>query len=184
MASGQFNNTQYTWLIVIAAIKMHCTTHARSTNISHTSARIPFHLRLSLASNCHWNRPLFLEHLSTTFVATQLPFAFRIGNYSAVGASIPLSTATAAGREMSSKRLWKCQGVKQCLNFFLWLQWRRDSEQIDYLCVSAERDTRFRTNQLSSKMSFWSFWRQGPGWEYETELPDWAKIDWVDYDCE
>lgn len=21
---------------------------------------------------------------------------------------------------------------------------------------------------------------QGPGWDYETELPEWAKFDWVD----
>lgn len=21
---------------------------------------------------------------------------------------------------------------------------------------------------------------QGPGWEYETELPDWASIDWIE----
>lgn len=21
---------------------------------------------------------------------------------------------------------------------------------------------------------------QGPGWEFETELPDWARVDWVE----
>lgn len=26
----------------------------------------------------------------------------------------------------------------------------------------------------------WVFILQGPGWEYETELPDWAKIEWVE----
>lgn len=25
---------------------------------------------------------------------------------------------------------------------------------------------------------------QGPGWEYETPLPEWAKVDWIDYDTE
>lgn len=25
---------------------------------------------------------------------------------------------------------------------------------------------------------------KGPGWEYETDLPDWASIDWIDEDCE
>lgn len=25
---------------------------------------------------------------------------------------------------------------------------------------------------------------QGPGWEYETELPDWARVDWTDVDQE
>lgn len=23
---------------------------------------------------------------------------------------------------------------------------------------------------------------QGPGWDYETELPEWAKVDWIDSD--
>lgn len=25
---------------------------------------------------------------------------------------------------------------------------------------------------------------QGPGWEYETELPEWARVDWHDGDFE
>lgn len=24
------------------------------------------------------------------------------------------------------------------------------------------------------------FYLQGPGWEFETELPEWAKVDWVE----
>lgn len=26
------------------------------------------------------------------------------------------------------------------------------------------------------------FCLQGPGWEFETELPEWAKVDWVEPD--
>lgn len=23
---------------------------------------------------------------------------------------------------------------------------------------------------------------KGPGWDYQTELPDWARVDWIDVD--
>lgn len=36
-----------------------------------------------------------------------------------------------------------------------------------------------RSNRFSVDFVFF-FLLQGPGWEYETELPDWADVDWVD----
>lgn len=29
-----------------------------------------------------------------------------------------------------------------------------------------------------------NFFSQGPGWEYETPLPEWAKVDWMEYETE
>lgn len=39
---------------------------------------------------------------------------------------------------------------------------------------------------ISHLISFvvFSYHFQGPGWEYETPLPEWSKVDWIDFESE
>ncbi|CAD7085450.1 unnamed protein product [Hermetia illucens] len=49
-----------------------------------------------------------------------------------------------------------------------------------YECKVRYRDP--KPQDLVMYLHAWKY--KGPGWEYETELPDWARVDWTDLDCE
>lgn len=49
-----------------------------------------------------------------------------------------------------------------------------------YECKVRYRDP--KPQDLVMYLHAWKY--KGPGWEYETELPDWARVDWSELDCE
>lgn len=38
--------------------------------------------------------------------------------------------------------------------------------------------------QFEFVLKCFNLYLQGPGWEYETELPEWSKVEWVECDIE
>ncbi|XP_031617525.1 RNA pseudouridylate synthase domain-containing protein 2-like isoform X1 [Contarinia nasturtii] len=58
-----------------------------------------------------------------------------------------------------------------------------DKMTVDKHCYECK--VRYRDPKPQDLVMYLHAWKyQGPGWEYETPLPEWAKVDWVDYESE
>ncbi|XP_055295687.1 pseudouridylate synthase RPUSD2-like isoform X2 [Sitodiplosis mosellana] len=58
-----------------------------------------------------------------------------------------------------------------------------DKMTVDKHCYECK--VRYRDPKPQDLVMYLHAWKyQGPGWEYETPLPEWAKVAWVDYESE
>ncbi|KRT79082.1 hypothetical protein AMK59_8807 [Oryctes borbonicus] len=56
-----------------------------------------------------------------------------------------------------------------------------DKMTVDKHCYECK--VRYRDPKPQDLVMYLHAWKyKGPGWEYETELPEWARVDWVDPD--
>ncbi|XP_037048058.1 uncharacterized protein C18B11.02c-like isoform X4 [Bradysia coprophila] len=63
------------------------------------------------------------------------------------------------------------------------LTYNLDKMSTDKHCYECK--VRYRDPKPQDLVMYLHAWKyRGPGWEYETDLPDWASIDWIDTDCE
>ncbi|XP_066143649.1 pseudouridylate synthase RPUSD2-like isoform X1 [Euwallacea fornicatus] len=61
------------------------------------------------------------------------------------------------------------------------LAFNPDKMTVDLHCYECK--VRYRDPKPQDLIMYLHAWKyRGPGWEYETELPEWAKVDWVDPD--
>lgn len=61
------------------------------------------------------------------------------------------------------------------------LSFNPDKMTVDKHCYECK--VRYRDPKPQDLVMYLHAWKyKGPGWDYETELPDWARVDWIDSD--